>query len=191
MSAKKRGHIHAETPFDPQTVAAITKEIPSLLAREGYFDALRKEPVKKVRSMTTEQTPAVERMEMFAHAPLMHEEHHFPAPDLTVEKIHTAVPRGNRLKLLYSVIAFALVIFSIWIFNVRSTMAELWSDTKNNHTILDQGAQDFNSVLETLKENDRIVREKLKDPEPQPLDPATAAQVEAALKEAVQPKPTP
>ncbi|MBP7992261.1 MAG: hypothetical protein KAZ30_01240 [Candidatus Magasanikbacteria bacterium] len=190
MPAKKRGHIHTETPFDAQTVAAITRDIPGLLAKEGYFD-------HKPRTVDPAQVKAVQKQvkeihtDMFSHAyeDVQISETKTEAELRTVPK---PVPRGNRLKLLYIVMGFTVAIVSIWIFNARSLVSGLWSNTATENEILDQGAADFNSVLETIKNNDRIVREKLEAGDAaDPVDPFTQAQVEEALREAVQPKKNP
>lgn len=192
MSAKKRGHTQAETPFDAQTVAAITREIPGLLAKEGYFDRKPKNS-EPSPAQVVKKEPAKIHTDMFSHA---YEAAPFQEEVKTEAQMRTSVPepvpRGNRLKLLYAVLGFGLTILSIWIFNVRSTVSGLWADATTNHQILDQGAADFNTVLETIKNNDKIVREKLEQGDANnPVDPFTQAAVEEALKEAVQPKPKP
>ena len=37
MSAKKRGQFQAHTPFDTKAVAAMTRDLPNFLQKEGYF----------------------------------------------------------------------------------------------------------------------------------------------------------
>lgn len=167
MPAKKRGQNSGDTPFDPQTVAAITRDIPGLLAKAGYF------------SPKTQTSNA--QSEMF--------DHHVPdnLPTSIPEKtIPTPVPRGDRHKMIYAVIGFSLLIGIIWFFNVRNTITNAW-DNPVDPTLINQGANDFNTALETIKNNDRIVREKLE--QNASLDPTTQAQLEQAIKEAVQPKP--
>ena len=184
MSAKKRGHNQAETPFDAQTVAAISRDIPGLLAKEGYFDIKSKTPEAKLENNLS-------RVDMFHHEPLQETVSHTQSEAQKRLVVPQPIPRGNRLHLLYTVAGFSLIILSIWIFNTRSTVSGLWSDTVTKHEIIDKGAADFNSLLETINNNDKIVREKLDTIDANsPIDPITQMTLEAAVKEAVQPKPT-
>lgn len=171
MSAKKRGQNPASTPFDPQTVAAITRDIPGLLAKAGYFNSQTTKPVIKT--------------EMFDHSVITTDRQERPARETNQPKtIPEPVPRGDRLKLVYAVVGFGALVAAIWIFNVRNTISTAW-ENPIDRTLVDQSTEDFNTVLETIKNNDRMVREKLN--QNASLDPITQNQLEQAIKEAVQP----
>ncbi len=185
MSAKKRGHSQADTPFDTKAVAAMTKNLPAFLQKEGYFTMQSNTSEDQNPSTNRAQTEI--RADMFDHALIENRE---PEIKAEIKSKPLTVPepiyRGNRLHLLFTVVGFGLVILSIWIFNARSTVSGLWADTTTKNEILNQSTTDFNSVLETIKNNDRIVREKL-DANDTALDPFTEAQVQAALQEAIKP----
>lgn len=179
MPAKKRGQSQAHAPFDTKAVAAMTRDLPTFLQKEGYFNVQTK--TEELKKPTTETEIVAD---MFDHDLIEHEN-----PEVSVEQVvkqRTVPPpihRGNRLHLLYSVVVFGLLILSIWVFNARNMVSGLWADATSKHELLDKSTADFNSVLETIKNNDRIVREKLN--ENTSLDPFTEAQVQAALQEAI------
>lgn len=183
MSAKKRGQSQAHTPFDTKAVAAMTRDLPTFLQKEGYFNIRPKtDEIKKPVVEVEKQIQA----DMFDHELIQNDQPESKAvhkiKPLTIPQ---PVNRGNRLHLLYAVMGFGLIILSIWVFNARNTVSGLWANATTQHELLDKSTADFNSVLETIKNNDRIVREKLNVNAS--LDPITEAQVQAALQEAIKP----
>lgn len=181
MPAKKRGQFQAHTPFDTKAVAAMTRDLPNFLQKEGYFKVQPK--VEGVEKSASEKEI---KADMFDHDLIQNSQPEIKAVDkIKPTTIPQPVNRGNRLNLLYAVVSFGLVILSIWIFNARNTVSGLWANATSQNELLDKGTADFNSVLETIKNNDRIVREKLN--ENKSLDPFTEAQVQAALQEAIKP----
>lgn len=129
---------HRESPFDPELVAAITKGLPAILAQEGYFKTTEPEPKPK-------QEPQ--------------------APKRETPTLPTPVPRGNTRFLWYSVFLFALVIIIIWGFNLRSIVNSVWGE-KTGYELVNQSQDDFKAILETLKENDTIAKEKIRAANP-------------------------
>ncbi len=187
MSAKKRGQSHADTPFDAKAVAAMTRDLPAFLQKEGYFNIQPKTTDSQKQSIIKEMSVEAEiRTDMFDHALIKTTQPEVKA-EVKIKPLTIPQPinRGNRLHLLYAVVGFGLAILSIWVFNTRNTVSGLWANATSQHEIIDQGTADFNSVLETIKNNDRIVREKLD--QNKSLDPFTEAQVQAALQEAIKP----
>ncbi len=137
---KKR---HRESPFNPELVAAITKELPAFLAKEGYLKESTEEKVAEapvVREVETVRAPESSR----TLAPL----------------VHSPVPRGNTKMMWYAVGIFAVAIVAIWGFNLKSIITNVWSE-RDGQELITQGQDDFKSILETIKENDKIAKEKV------------------------------
>lgn len=155
MAQKKRRKFHNESPFTAEEVAAITKELPHVLVKEGYLKA--QEPKKNLEPKSAEKIAEP-----------------IPVP-ITVTRAPKIVPRGDRRALWYTVFFFSLFIFSIWLFNARTIMSDIWG-THSSQALVDQSKDDLGSILETIKQNDKIFQDRLNE-----SDKAKAA-VEEALK---------
>lgn len=153
---KKR---HRESPFNPELVAAITKGLPAILAKEGYFK--NSTPEEKPNS-TTEPEPI--------QSGTTQKNRIRPLPKQEQRTLPTPVPRGNTNVLWYSVAIFGLAIIAIWGFNMRSIVNSVWSE-KTGQEIVSQSKDDFSAILETIKKNDKIAKEQIRSAT---IIPATA-----------------
>lgn len=99
---------------------------------------------------------------------------------------HTTVPRGNRKNLWIPVAVFALVIFGIWMFNIKNVIADVWGNQGAAGKIVDQSKSDFHAVLETIKKNDADFQKRLNASIPTAAATSATTSVENALKDVMQ-----
>ncbi len=153
-----------ESPFKPELMAAMSRELPGILAKEGYFKKTNEIPQPEapiqeppaIRPIKRNQLPlaTVEFISPPNHA-------HIPEP----------IPRGNLRALWYAVVAVGVLIVGIWAFNLRTVVGSVWAE-RDGATIVNQGKNDLQSILETIKQNDKIAQERLREAN-QPVTPVS------------------
>lgn len=146
---KKR---HRESPFKPELMAAISKELPGILAKEGYF---KKAPVETVKApvITAPEIRPIKRNQPAVVAEFI--------PPIS-KGIPDPVPRGNLRALWYGVGAIGLLILGIWAFNLRTIVSTVWAE-RDGADLVDRGKDDLKSILETIKQNDKIAQDRLRE----------------------------
>lgn len=164
--AKKR---HNESPFKPELVAAITKDLPAFLAKEGYFKPSepKVEPPKPV----------------FRPLPLPKLE---PQPEIRAAErtLPPPIPRGNRRALWYAVGLVMLSILGIWGFNLHTLINSTWG-SESSRALVDQSKNDWNSILETIRQNDKIMQKKLDEPRTPAVEPVVNSTSQTELNTAL------
>jgi hypothetical protein len=164
MSVKKRRKSTSSSPFTPEMAAAITKELPGVLIKEGYLK----------REQHTEQAP--QNKPASISQPVM-------IPVIT----HTAVPRGNRRALWYAVGIFSIFIFVIWMINAKNVVETIWS-SHTGAALIDKSKNDLSTILETIQQNDKIFQDKFDQAaavSPTNSPTTTSPEIEAAIKSAL------
>ena len=150
MSTKKRRKTHNQSPFSAEIVAAMTKELPNVLIKEGYFRAEEKKPENTESKITPEKSYTKPQTMPVA------------VPITEPKNLHQIIPRGDRKALWYTVIFFSIFIFGIWLFNTKTVINTIWGE-HSSQALINQGKNDLNSILETVKQNDKIFQKKLND----------------------------
>ncbi len=158
-----------QSAFDPEMMAAFTKELPNVLVKEGYLtspSAVESSQKESIQSSTASTSIQKQNSDHFA----------------------SMRPRENRNHLWVWVSIFVVLIIGIWIFNIKNIASDLWGNRGDAGKILDQSKTDFQDILSTIKKNDLDLQKRF-----QGLDIAsgaslTTSSIADALKAAIESK---
>lgn len=176
---------------DRDAIKKMVGDIPALIRKEGYFDKkIETQPVKKEENKEKNIIPLVV-------------ESHFDNSDTNDDNDDTQLRQGfveqggntpivitHPKKILWlwtGVIIITMVIFGIWVLNIKNIFYDIRNSKGFEESIIGSSKQDFNDIWKAMKINDEKMEEQVKKNDTVTTTSTTDKNLESFLNEIIAP----
>lgn len=198
----KNGEHSRQMNKDRDAIKKMVGDIPALIMKEGYFDKkIEAQPIKKEENSEKNVIVRSEQSERRDN-PLV-EETYFDNSDTNEDNDEAQLRQGfvgrrrntpivlthpkKRLWLWTGVIIVSIVIFGIWMLNIKNIFYDIRNSKGFEESIIGSSKQDFNDIWNAMKINDKKIEEQAKKDDADATASTTDKNLELFLNEIIAP----